>query len=98
MCVYVQKLEYSEDQREVAELLHPMLVDLLANHKLGICFRDKSLGLSNESVNTPFFIMSFGCLFYAHFHFYLKCWCFFYSLLNNRVCWFVLVFALCNSK
>ena len=74
MCL--QKLEYSKEQREVAELLHPMLVDLLTDHKLGICFRDKSFGLSNESVNSfsflcvplrvlffSFFWMGFACLF-----------------------------------
>ncbi|KAK7108871.1 nucleolar pre-ribosomal-associated protein 1-like [Littorina saxatilis] len=46
-----EKVEYSEDQKEIAELLHPLLLDLLANHKLGICFRDKSLGLSNDNKN-----------------------------------------------
>ena len=73
MCL--QKLEYSKEQREVAELLHPMLVDLLTDHKLGICFRDKSFGLSNESVNSfsflcstkssffVLFFMGFACLF-----------------------------------
>ena len=61
MCVYMclQKLEYSEEQREVAEFLHPMLVDLLADHKLGICFRDKSMGLSKESVELSVFLVPY---------------------------------------
>jgi hypothetical protein len=45
---FFQTLEYSSEQREVAERLHPMLLDLLTNHKLGICFLDKSLGVASQ--------------------------------------------------
>ncbi|XP_076444589.1 nucleolar pre-ribosomal-associated protein 1-like [Babylonia areolata] len=46
-----EKEEYSEEQQKVAEWVHPVLVDLLTNHKLGICFRDKSYGTSKENKN-----------------------------------------------
>ncbi|KAL8586640.1 hypothetical protein ACOMHN_040148 [Nucella lapillus] len=46
-----EKEEYTEEQQEVAECVHPLLVDLLTNHKLGICFRDKSYGIAHENKN-----------------------------------------------
>ncbi|KAK7487718.1 hypothetical protein BaRGS_00020985, partial [Batillaria attramentaria] len=46
-----EKREYTAEQKEVAEDLHQLLVDLCANSKLGICFRDKNLGMSSENKN-----------------------------------------------